>query len=440
MLWWAIDIIAVFILILVNGIFSMSEISIIAARKARLQQRAEEGDSRARTALDLSASPNMFLSTVQVGITLVGVLSGAIGGATIADKLSSQLALSPIIAPYSSEIALAVVVFCITFFSLVIGELVPKRIALNNPERIACLSATPMRLLSKISAPVVSLLSASTNLVLRLIRVRPPAEPFVTEEELRVLIDQATEAGVIEESEQDMVERVFRLADRPVGALMTPRRKIVWLEVNDSPETIRRKIRKSRHSRFPVCHERLRNLIGFVHVRDLFNNILAKQPFNLKASARHPQFVFEDTRVLKVMELFQESGLQVALVVDEYGTVEGLITINDILESIVGDLRSYGEAEEPKIAVRPDGSWLVDGMLPLDELKEYFDIKTLPEEEEVYVNTLGGLVMTHLKRIPSPGDRFECCGLRFEVLDMDGKRVDKVLIERAPVGNNEPHP
>jgi len=435
MFWWAFNILAIFILIIVNGMFSMSEIAVITARKARLQQRAEEGDKRARTALDLSETPNMFLSTVQVGITLVGVLSGAIGGATIADKLSSLIASSSTLAPYSHTISLGVVVFSITYLSLVIGELVPKRIALNNPERIACRAAAPMRLLSIIASPVVSLLSASTNLVLRLIRIKPSTEPSVTEEELKLLIAQATEAGVIEESEQDMVERVFRLADRPVGALMTPRKNIVWIDVNDSLEIVRRKIRTSRHSRFPVCQERLRNVIGFVHVRDLLLNSLSKQPFNLRASARQPQFVVEDTRVLQVMELFQDSGLQIALVVDEYGTIEGLVTLNDILESIVGDIRTYGEPEEPKIMPRQDGSWLVDGMLPLDELKEHFEIKMLPEEREVYVNTLGGLVMTHLKRIPLPGDRFECCGLRFEVLDMDGRRVDKVLIERIPAAN-----
>lgn len=362
MFWWADDILLIIFLTIVNGIFSMSEIAVVTARKARLQQWAEKSDKKARTALDLSESPNTFLSTVQVGITLVGVLSGAIGGAAVASRLASLIAQSTALAPYSNTLALGMVVFCITYLSLVIGELVPKRIALNNPERIACLTAAPMRLLSRIAAPAVTLLGASTNLMLSLIRMQPSNEPAVTEEELRVLIAQATEAGVLEEREQDMVERIFRLADRPIGALMTPRKRIVWLDVNDSLETVRRKIRKSRHSRFPVCQDRLRNVIGFVHVRELLLKVLARQPLNLKASARQPQFVFESTRVLKVMELFQESGEQMAFVVDEYGTIEGLVTLNDILQSIVGEIRSHGERETTKIIARHDGTWLVDGM------------------------------------------------------------------------------
>lgn len=430
MLWWAIDLLIILILTIVNGIFSMSEIAVVASRRARLQQRAEAGDRKARIALDLSESPNLFLSTVQVGITLVGVMSGAIGGASVADKLSVFIASVPVLTPYSSSIALGLVVFCIAYLALVIGELVPKRMALNSPERIACLTAGPMRLLSKVASPVVSLLSGSTNLVLRLIRMKPSDEPIVTEEEIKVLIGQATEAGVIEESEQDMVEGVFRLADRPVGAIMTPRKRVVWLDVNDSAGKIARKIRNSKHSRFPVCRARLRNVIGIVDIRDLLLRNLSGQPFNLKASSRRPLFVFEDMRVLNVMQLFQESGVQLALVVDEYGTIEGVVTLNDILESIIGDIQSHGDSAEPKITLRSNDSWLADGMLPLDEFKEYFDIKSLPEEKEAKFNTLGGFVMTYLKRIPSPGDRFECCGLMFEVLDMDAHRVDKVLIER----------
>lgn len=439
MFWWSFDILLILILTIVNGIFSMSEIAVVTARKARLRQWAEKRDKKARTALDLSESPNRFLSTVQVGITLVGVLSGAIGGASLSSKLASMIApLSATLAPFADTLALALVVFFITYLSLIIGELVPKRIALNDPERIACLTAGPMLLLSKVASPAVHLLGASTNLVLRMIRMKPSSEPSVTEEELKVLIAQATEAGVIEESEQNMVGRVFRLADRSVSALMTPRKRIVWLDVNDSPETVRRKIRKSRHSRFPVCQGRLGNVIGFVHVRELLLRSLSMQPFSLKASVMPPQFVFEHTHVLQVMELFQKSGIQVALVVDEYGTIEGLVTLNDILESIVGDVPSSDvDMGEPKIAMRHDGSWLVDGMLPLDELQEYFKIQILPKDGDVVVNTLGGLVMTHLKRIPAQGDQFQCSGLRFEVLDMDGHRVDKVLIERAPTGGND---
>jgi putative hemolysin len=427
MFYGGLDILFVVLLISLNGMLAMSEIAIISARKPRLQQRAEEGDAKARSALDLANSPGPFLSSVQIGITLVGILSGAFGGATISHKLAAVLSRFPSLAPYSETIALSVVVLLIAYFSL-LAELVPKRLALNDAERIASVVAAPMRSFARITSPVIRLMTASTDLVLRLVRSRPSAEPPVTEEEIKVMINQARVAGVIEEVEQDMVERVFRLGDKRVGALMTPRKKIVWLDVNDSADRTRRKIMKSVYSRFPVSQGRLGNIQGVVHVRALLERNLQGQAFNLRATLQQPLFVLENTHLLQVMELFREAGTQMALVIDEYGTIEGLVTLNDILEAIIGDIPSSDQLEAPKVVQREDGSWLVDGMFPVDELKDLFHIKKLPGEGVGQYQTLGGFVMSHLGRIPSASDHFECCGLRFEVMDMDGHRVDKVLV------------
>ncbi len=436
MLSQGIDILIIILLILANGLLAMSEIAIVSARKERLQQWAEEGDSKAGAALNLAGSPNLFLATVQVGITLVGVLSGVFGGYKIASNVAEWLALIPALEPYSQTLALGIVVLAISYLSLVIGELAPKRLALDNPERIAAIVAPGMRLLSTLASPAVRLLSASTDLILRIVGVKPSTAPPITEEEIKLLIGQGTVAGVFEEAEQEMVERVFRLGDRRVGVLMTPRKRVVWLDINDPPEKNRRIMARSSHSRFPVCRGRLTNLLGIVHVRDLLVRSLAGQPLNLKAALKQPLFVLETMHVLKVLEQFKESGTQMAMVIDEYGTIEGLVTLTDILEAVVGDLPALGEREEPKVLQREDGSWLMDGLLPVDELKEMFHIKALPEEKRGHFQTLGGFAMTHLKRIPAAGDHFSCCGLRFEIVDMDGHRVDKVLVE--PIDQPDP--
>lgn len=425
----AVGILVVLFLVVLNGVFAMSEMAIVSARKTRLHQWAEEGNTKARAALDLANSPNLFLPTIQIGITLVGVMTGAFGGAAFSERLATFLAHVPFLARYSETIALVVVVLLITYLSLVIGELVPKRLALNHPEKTASLVAVPMRVLAGITSPVVRFLNSSTEVVLRILGVRPSAEPPITEEEIKLLIDQGTSAGVFEEAEQEIVERVFRMGDRRVGVLMNPRKKIAWLDINDPPEKIRRKMAKSPYSRFPVSQGRLGNILGLVHARDLLTQILTGRPFDLKAALRQPLFVPENMHVFKVMELFKESGMAIALVIDEYGTIEGIVTLNDILESILGDFPSIDEPEEPKVVQREDGSWLVDGMLPADELKELFHIRRLPGERAGHYQTLGGFVMTYMKRIPSAGDHFECCGWRFEIMDMDGHRVDKVLLE-----------
>ncbi|MBP8644851.1 MAG: HlyC/CorC family transporter [Syntrophobacteraceae bacterium] len=425
----ALEILVILALIAANGIFSMSEFAVISARKPRLQQLAEDGNPKAAEALELAGSPNLFLSTVQVGITLIGVLTGVFSGATIADTVAQWLSGYEIFRPFSGTMAFVLVVFLVTYFSLVFGELVPKRLALYYPEEIASVMAAPMRALSVIAHPVIQLLSISTESILKVAGIRPSKEPPVTEEEIKVLIEQATVAGVFDEAEKTMVQRVFRLGDRKAGVLMTPRKRVFWLDVNDSIEKIRRRISKSNYSRFPVIEGKTGRILGVVHVRDLLIRSLQGQPFDLQACLRPPLYIPEDMQVLKVLERFRESGMEMGLVIDEYGTVEGLITLNDILEAIIGDISSEDAREEPRIVQREDGSWLVDGMLPVDEFKELFHIKgDLPGEKAGYYQTLGGFVMTCLGRIPQVGDRFQFRGLTIEVVDMDGHRVDKLLV------------
>ncbi|MCI2430778.1 hemolysin family protein [Candidatus Acetothermia bacterium] len=423
------EIFIIFLLILINGVFAMSEIAIVSARKARLQQRAEEGDLKARTALELTTNPNLFLSTVQIGITLVGILAGAFGGATIAEELEAYLDQIPALAPYSEAISIGLIVLSITYFSLILGELVPKRIALNNAERIAASVATPMRTLSVIVSPVVRILSASTNGVLRLLGIRPSAEPPVTEEEIKVLIEQGTQVGVFKEAEQDMIEGVLRLGERRVGTLMTPRTQIVWIGVDDSLDEIKQKICSGHHSRFPLVKENLDNVLGVVHTKDLLAQSLGGQPLDLKAISRPPLFVLERTSALQVLELFKQKGTHLALVIDEYGGVQGLITHNDILEDIVGQMPLIGAAAEPKAVRRDDGSLLIDGLLPIESLKEILKVKRLPDEETGNYYTVGGFVVTQMGKIPSAGEWFQWNGYHFEVLDMDWHRVDKILVK-----------
>jgi putative hemolysin len=416
-------------LVIANGILSISEIAVVSSSKARLQHRITEGDSRARAALELANSPNKFLSTIQVGITTVGILAGAFGGATIASELANSLRAVPNIYPYSDALSIASVVLTITFMTLILGELVPKRLALSDPERIASIVAGPMNILSSITSPVVYILSTTTDLMIRAIGIQPYRQPTVTEEEIRILIDQGTHAGVFEEEEQDIVERVFRLGDRRVDALMTLRAEIIWLDVEDSPDSIQRKISNSTYSLFPVCSGILDNVLGVVQAKDLLNCNLKDGRIDLKKSLLPPLFVPESMKALKVLEKFKETGVHLAIVIDEYGGVQSLVTLTDMLEAMVGDIPHIAELGEPGKIRRDDGSWLMDGMLPIDEFKETFEIEeNLPGEESGLYQTLGGFVMMNLEKVPVVGDRFEWDGLRIEVVDMDDNRVDKLLV------------
>jgi putative hemolysin len=427
------EILIILVLVIANGVFSMSEMAIVSARKVRLQQLANQGDVKARAALKLAESPNQFLSTVQVGITLIGILTGAFGGATIAEKLAIYVGRVPFLAPYSEPISFGIIVLIITYLSLIVGELVPKRLALNNPERIASIVAIPMRALSAIASPMVYLLSASTDLILRLLGITASTEPQVTEEEIKILIEQGTEAGTFEEAEQDMVERVFRLGDRQVSYLMTPRPDIVWLDLDDSAEENRQKMFDNAYSRYPVCQAGLDNVLGVIPVTDLLARSFRGEPLDLTVGLRQPVFVPESTRGLKVLELFKQTITHMALVVDEYGVIQGLVTLNDIMSEIVGDVPSIDGQDQPQAVQREDGSWLLDGMLPVEEFLELFGMEEWESEERGSYQTLGGFVITHLGRIPAAADHFEWQSMRIEVMDMDGNRVDKVLV--VPKGN-----
>ncbi len=418
--------ITIAVLLLLNGVLAMAETALLSTRKARLQNELNKGDTRAGIALKLTENPNQFLSVIQIGITTIDLLIGALTGATLGVWIKSQIEHYAALEPYSGIIGLLVGVLPITYLSLVLGELVPKRLALRNPEGVSSMVAGSMMFFSKVFHPLVRFLSFSTESVLRIMGVKVSNEPPVTEEEIQLLIDAGTQAGVFEESEQDMVEGVFSLADQRVYSLMTPRPDIVWLDVEDSVEEIRQKLVQSNFSRFPVRQGSLDSIIGIVKARDLLVQSLNAEPIILKDLLKPAFFVPETMYASKALEIFKEKGTDMLLVIDEFGALQGLMTINDILEEIVGAM----ELEEPQATQRQDGSWLLDGMLEVDEFKEIFDLPPLPHEDEY--ETLSGFVMMSLGRMPQATDRFEWHGLKFEVIDMDGRRVDKVLVTTLP--------
>ena len=429
------EIAIILLLIIINGIFVLSEIALISSRKARLQQRANEGDEGARKALELASSPNRFLSTCKIGVTFISILAGAFGGSTVAGEVEARLKEIPLLTPYSHIAGIILVVMGISYFSLVVGELVPKRLGMSRPEKVASIIASPMNTISLLLSPVVRILSISTDLVLKVAGIKPVEEPPVTEEEIKILIDEGTRAGVFEEVEQDIVERVFRLSDRRAASLMIPRADVIWLDIDDSPDEIRLKVEASDYPLFPVGRGSLDDVLGVVRSRDMLSCSLKDQQIDLKSSLMPPQFIPESMAALKILELFRQSGVQVALVVDEYGGIQGLVTLKDILEAIVGDMPYVGKPTEPQVVKRDDGSWLVDGMLSTDEFKEIFQVKRLPGEDSGYYQTIGGFVMMHLGRIPSTGDRFVWDDLSFEVVDMDENWIDKMIIKPG-VGSN----
>jgi putative hemolysin len=374
----------------------------------------------------LIENPNLFLTTVQIGITMMEVYVGAVGGALLVAPVRSLLATVPVLTPYVDWLALVLVVVGITFVTLVLGELIPRRIALHDPERIAGLLAGPITFVSILFKPFVWLLGKITDFLLKLLGIQPGTEPPVTEEEIQLLIDQGTQAGVFEEAEHDMVEGVFSLADQRVYSLMTPRPDIVWLDIADSIEEIRQKLEQSNFSRFPVRQGSLDAIVGIVKARDLLVQSLNNEPIILKNLLKPAFFVPETMFASRALEVLKEKGTDMLLVIDEFGALQGLLTINDILEEIVGEM----EIEEPQATQRQDGSWLLDGMLEVDEFKEIFHLPVLPHEDEY--ETLSGFVMVSLGRVPQATDRFEWHGLNFEVMDMDGRRVDKVLVTTLP--------
>jgi putative hemolysin len=428
------EIVFIIVLLIANGLFSMSEMAVVSARKARLQKRAGDGDKGAKVALELAGNPGSFLSTVQIGITLVGILAGAFGGATIAEKLAPPLKSFPAIEPYADKISFGLVVLIITYLSLVIGELIPKRLALHSPEKIASKVAAPMKKLSALTSPLVKLLEGSTNGLLRLFGLRESSEPPVTEDEIKVLIEQGIRAGVFEEAERDLIERTFHLGDRTVSELMVPRPDIVFLDLDDPPEVIKEVVSRNRLSRYPVIQGAADNVVGVVRAKDLLASEFADQPFDLKAVMVPALYIPDTMPAFKAIEMFKSSRRHMAMVIDEHGGVEGLVTINNVLDALVGDIPSMDEQEEQPVVRREDGSFLLDGALSVDQLKQTLRIKHLPGEEDGGFLTLGGFLMARLGRVPAVADQVEFDGWRFEVVDMDRRRVDKALaspVEKA---------
>jgi len=422
------DIALLLFLILLNGVFAMSEIAVVSSRKARLQRLAEDGSPGAHSALALHNDPSNFLSTIQVGITSVGILSGAIGETALADPLAVWLSGFSLLEPYARIIALTIVVIALTYFSVVVGELVPKRLGLLAPEGTASLIARPMNALSAFARPLVWLLSSSSSLLLRLIGTRPKDEPPVTDEEINVLMEQGAEAGIFHESEQELVSNVLRLDEQRIVSIMTHRSDIYMIDLADPEDEIRNRLADSPYERIVVCRDGLEHIVGIQLTSDLLKPALEGANLDIERVLRPPLYVPESVTTTQLLENFRTARMQFALIVDEYGELEGLVTITDVLTAIVGELPSLGEKDMVK---REDGTWLVDGDVAIERLKYELDIDTdLPGEEENAYNTLGGFVMHMLGRIPASAEHFEWEGLRFEVIDMDRNRIDKVLVAR----------
>jgi putative hemolysin len=429
------EIIIILILIVLNGVLAMSELAIVSSRRSKLQQMANEGKKHAKTVIELIDDPNQFLSTVQIGITLIGILAGAFGGATLAEPLSQNLTF---LGDYASGASVIIVVLIITYLSLVIGELVPKRIALNNPENIAVRVAKYMKILSKVCGPLVKVLSSSTNFILKIIGSSESKDSIVTEDEIKMLIEEGIEDGTIEKEEEDIIKRVFRLDEQKVNMLMTPKNETIWIDLEESLEESKKKIIESERSIFPVAEGDLDNLLGVVQAKDILSSIFKEENLNIKNYLKKPLIVPENLPSLDILKLFKENlqYVHIAIVVDEYGSVEGLITLNDILEGIVGDIPGIDEMDEPNAIERKDGSWLIDSGYSIDRFKELFEIEDLNEEEGNFT-TLAGFILSYLNKIPETGEEFSWKNFDFEIVDMDGHHIDKILVIKNEINNPE---
>lgn len=422
------NLIFVMLLIIANGVLAMAEIAIVTARKEKLRNQADRGNKNAQAALTLAGDPNEFLSTVQIGITLVGILAGAFGGATISESIRPFVERIPFLAHHSESLSFGFVVIVITYLSLVVGELAPKRLGLWRPESIAASLARPMRALSRVAHPAVWILGVSTDFLLKALGLRKDsAQSNVTEEEIKILIRQATQAGAVTPVEKEIIDRVFLLGDRTVVTMMTPRPDIDWIDLNQSPTEVRQRITESSHSRFPVGRGRLNEFLGIVTAKDLLKGNNQEGVFNIEGNLRQPLFVPETMSGFVLLENFRKGKTQFALVVDEYGAITGVITMNDVLQAIVGELPGDEQSADVPLVRRNDGSWLADGMIPMLDLREIVPVARLQEQGEDY-RTLAGFVLARLGRIPVTGNHFEFEGIHFEVVDMDRNRIDRVLI------------
>lgn len=430
------DIVLLLLLILLNGVFAMSEMAVVSSRKSRLQNLADDGSPGAGSALVLHQEPSGFLSTIQVGITSVGILSGAIGEAAVADPLAEWLGGFAMIEPYARGVALTLTVVGLTYFSVVVGELVPKRLALLAPEGIATLIARPMMILARLAHPLVTVLSGSSAAILRLLGARRKDEPPVTDDEIKVLMEQGAEAGVFHESEQEIVSNVLRLDEQRISAIMTPRREMFVIDLEEDEEIVWQRLVETTYSRVVVCRDGLEHVLGVLQTGDLLKKALGGERVtlaDLESLLRPPLYVPETVSTTQLLESFRRARLQFALLIDEYGEVQGLVTLTDVLAAIVGELSVPEAPEDRDMLQREDGSWLVDGDVGIERMKSVLDIfDDLPGEDENSFNTLGGFIMHTLGRVPAPTDHFEAVGWRFEVMDMDRNRVDKVLLSVLP--------
>jgi putative hemolysin len=423
-----IELVIVLALILLNGLFAMVEMAVISARRARLQRAADKGEVGAEAVLALQADQSRFLSTIQFGITMISVATSAYGGARLADSLEVTFSEIPLLESYAAEAAFGVIVVGIGFLTLVLGELAPKRLGLMHPEAIAQYSARTLRPLMIFAAPAVWLLAVATDLVLTLMPKRRLSSDQVTDDEVKLLMREGAQAGAFHETERNIVEMTLRLGDRRVSALMTPRPQMEFLDLQDSEADNMAKLQESHYSRFPILDGGFEHVLGIVEVKDLLAAPLAGKPIDLRAAIRPVLYIPETSPALKALELFKRQGAPMALIVDEYGDIQGVMTLNDLLESLVGDIAGPGGEDERTIVKREDGSWLIDGMVPIDEVFDLIKLDpTEPPEERDY-ETMGGFMMAELKRIPQTADLVEIEGFRFEVMDMDGRRVDKVLV------------
>lgn len=421
------EIIIILLLILLNGIFSMSEIALISSRKSRLESEIKKGSSSAKTALELANSPNKFLSTVQIGITLIGILTGIYSGETITTDLQAFLERFTSLAPYAKTLAVTIIVVLVTFFTLILGELVPKRIGLTYPESIAKLVALPMRFISIITAPFIWLLTNSTEFLLKIFNIKPNEDGRITEEEIKAIIKEGTEGGEVQEIEQDIVERVFHIGDRKINSLMTHRKSVVYLSLEDSLDEIKQKILDEMHSIYPVCEDNnLDEVVGVVNLKDLFAGFEKKSDFSLREILNEPAYFIEHTSAYRALEAFKTSKIHYALVTDEYGVTQGIITLNDILEALVGDASDFYQ-DEFQLVQREDGSWLVDGHYSLHDFLTHFELDDLISYYDV--TTVTGLIITELGHIPKQGDKLSWNRFEFEIIDMDGVKIDKILIK-----------
>ena len=431
------EIIIILILIILTGYLSMAELAVVSVRKAKMQKYLEEGNKNAEIVMELLEDPNEFLSTVQIGISLIGVLTGAFGGVTLAEPLASMISF----VPYSEPISVAIVVIITTYLTLVVGEIVPKVIALNDPERVSLKVAKSMVILSKVSKPVSFVLAKSSSFLLWLLRIENKNNDIVTEEEIELMIKEGREDGTIEQEEEDIIKRVFKLDDQKVESIMTPRNEIIWIDLEDERDINKVKIIESKRSIFPIASGELDDFIGVVQAKDILSAMFSEEKFDVQKIVKEPLVVSEHLETLELLKEFKENQgyVHMSLVVDEFGSVEGLITLNDLLEGIVGDIPGIDEDDEPQAIERDDGTWLIDGRYPIDRFKELFEFNdTLPDEEEDGYTTLAGFILSLSGTIPDEEDKYECGRFIFEIIDIDGHQIDIVLVtELEPQEPNE---